>query len=240
MPRRFRRATLAASVIGVVFAGPVAAQDGTPPVGNGDVGSGCWTPEQRASSAGTDGLQWSAPPNLVIDPARDYTATLRTNKGSIEVELFPEDAPQTVNNFVCLARAGYYDGTPFHRIVAGFVIQGGDPTGTGTGGPGYEFADETVVRDYERGTLAMANAGPDTNGSQFFIVLEDLRGRLPKDYTIFGRVIAGQEVVDAIAAVPTRVGPSGEPSEPTEPVILDEVTVIEVLSGGTPAARAEG
>ena len=110
------------------------------------------------------------------------------------------DAPVTVNNFVCLAEDGYFNDTPFHRIVKGFVIQGGDPTGTGSGGPGYKFADEPVTRDYERGTLAMANAGPNTNGSQFFIVLDDLRGKLPKNYTIFGRVTAGMDVVAPRAA----------------------------------------
>jgi cyclophilin family peptidyl-prolyl cis-trans isomerase len=133
----------------------------------------------------------------------------------------------TVNNFVCLAEDGYYNNTPFHRIVSGFVIQGGDPTGTGSGGPGYQFNDEPVSKDYEKGILAMANAGPNTNGSQFFIVLDDLRGRLPKNYTIFGRVTSGQDVVDAIARTPTAVGRSGEKSTPTEPVTLEDVSISE-------------
>jgi len=162
-----------------------------------------------------------------VDPAKTYTATLETNKGAITAELYPQDAPATVNNFVCLAEDGYYNNTPFHRIVAGFVIQGGDPTGTGSGGPGYQFNDEPVSRDYEKGILAMANAGPNTNGSQFFIVLDDLRGRLPKNYTIFGRVTSGQDVVDAIANTPTAVGRSGEKSSPTEPVTLQNVTIAE-------------
>ena len=173
------------------------------------------------------GKQYSQAPAMAIDPAKRYTATLETNKGTIEAELYPQDAPVTVNNFVCLARDGYFDGTPFHRIVKGFVIQGGDPTGTGSGGPGYRFADEPIARDYEKGTLAMANAGPNTNGSQFFIVLENLQGQLPKNYTIFGKVTSGQETVDAIAAVPTRRGPSGEASEPTEAVTLEKVTIRE-------------
>ena len=171
--------------------------------------------------------RWSAPFAMSIDPSRRYTGTLETTKGAIEVEFFADDAPQTVNNFVNLARAGYYDGTPFHRIVSGFVIQGGDPTGTGSGGPGYQFADEPVRRDYERGTLAMANAGPNTNGSQFFIVLDDLRGRLPKNYTIFGRVTSGMDAVDAIAATPTRQNRGGERSTPTEPVTLERATITE-------------
>ena len=169
--------------------------------------------------------QYSAQPAMRLDPDKTYTATLGTSKGTIDVELFPEDAPITVNNFICLAEDGYYDRTPFHRHVKGFVIQGGDPTGTGTGGPGYRLDDEPVRTDYERGTLAMANAGPNTNGSQFFIVLADLRGRLPKNYTIFGRVTEGLDVVDAIADTPTVVGRSGENSTPTEPVTLETVTI---------------
>ena len=173
------------------------------------------------------GKQYAQPPAMRIDPAKSYTAVLETNKGTIDVEFFPGDAPTTVHNFVCLAEDGYYDGTPFHRIVKGFVIQGGDPTGTGAGGPGYRFNDEPIAKDYERGTLAMANAGPNTNGSQFFIVLEDLKGQLPKNYTIFGRVTSGQEVVDAIAQTPTSVGRSGEKSTPTEPVTLERVSITE-------------
>jgi cyclophilin family peptidyl-prolyl cis-trans isomerase len=171
-------------------------------------------------------LRWSTPPPQVIDPARIYRATLCTTKGDLEVELYASEAPTAVNNFVYLARAGYYDRTPFHRIVPGFVIQGGDPTGTGYGGPGYAFPDEPVVRDYLRGTLAMANAGPDTNGSQFFIVLADPAASLAKVFTIFGRVTQGFAVLDAIAAVPTRPGPlGGEPSVPTEPVVLLRATI---------------
>jgi len=164
---------------------------------------------------------------MSLAAGKKYSGTLETNKGAIEVEFFPEDAPQTVNNFVVLAQDGYYDGTPFHRIVQGFVIQGGDPTGTGSGGPGYQFADEPVSRDYKAGTLAMANAGPNTNGSQFFIVLEDLRGKLPKNYTIFGRVTGGQDVVQRIAQTPTRRSATGEQSAPTEPVTLERVTIQE-------------
>lgn len=171
--------------------------------------------------------QWSKPFDLQIDKTKNYTAELDTSHGTISVELYADDAPETVNNFVSLAKEGFYDGTPFHRIVKGFVIQGGDPTGTGTGGPGYRFKDETVTRDYEQGTLAMANAGPNTNGSQFFVVLEDLRGRLPKLYTIFGKVTDGLDTVKAIAAVPTRMGPGGENSTPTEPVTLNSVTINE-------------
>ena len=196
----------------------------------------CWTAEQRLASEMGEGemanRQYAQPPAMAIDPAKRYTATLETNKGTIEVELFPQEAPKAVNNFVCLARDGYYDGTPFHRVVKGFVIQGGDPTGTGSGSPGYRFEDEPVTREYEKCIVAMANSGPNTNGSQFFIVLADLRNQLPKNYTIFGRVTGGQEAVDAIAAVPTRPGPSGEQSQPTEEVTLERVTVQEADTDG--------
>ena len=173
------------------------------------------------------GKQWSKPFDMAINESGSYVATFETNKGTFTAELYPADAPQTVNNFVSLAREGYFDGTPFHRIVKGFVIQGGDPTGTGSGGPGYKFKDEPVTRDYVKGTLAMANAGPNTNGSQFFVVLGDLRNSLPKNYTIFGQVTGDMSAVDAIAATPTRRGASGENSTPTETVTLDRVTVTE-------------
>lgn len=169
--------------------------------------------------------QWNRPFDNQLQDGVRYVATLQTSHGDVEVELYPEDAPIAVNNFVSLAREGFYNGTPFHRIVKGFVIQGGDPTGTGTGGPGYKFKDETIRKDYEQGTLAMANAGPNTNGSQFFIVLEDLRGRLPKNYTIFGKVINGLDVVRSISEVEVTRSPSGENSSPVEPVMLYKVEV---------------
>ncbi len=206
-----------------------AAAVGTPDQGTATAVSvsACWTKEQRVEGGETMPRQYTQQPEMRIDSAKTYLGTLDTNKGKIEIELFPEDAPVTVNNFVCLAEDGYFDNTPFHRIVKGFVIQGGDPTGTGSGGPGYKFADEPIARDYERGTLAMANAGANTNGSQFFIVLEDLRGKLPKNYTIFGRVTDGMDVVEAIANTPTRTGTSGENSTPTEPVTVEKVTIAE-------------
>ncbi|HLI08316.1 MAG TPA: peptidylprolyl isomerase [Ktedonobacteraceae bacterium] len=141
--------------------------------------------------------RYSAPPAMQIDTKKKYHALIKTNKGNIELELNPTEAPQTVNNFVTLARDGFYDGVTFHRVVPGFVIQGGDPTGTGRGGPGYQFKDEPVGRPYKAGTVAMANAGPNTNGSQFFICLEDQPG-LPPNYTIFGDVTIGMNVVRSI------------------------------------------
>ena len=138
--------------------------------------------------------RYSAPPEMQIEMNRTYHAVIKTNKGDIHLELNPAEAPLTVNNFVVLARDGYYDGVTFHRVVPRFVIQGGDPTGTGSGGPGYNFKDEAVTRPYKAGTVAMANAGPNTNGSQFFICLEDQPG-LPPNYTIFGDTVTGMDVV---------------------------------------------
>jgi cyclophilin family peptidyl-prolyl cis-trans isomerase len=172
--------------------------------------------------------QYPAPPPMTIDPQKSYMATIETTLGTIVAELYAKDAPQTVNNFVFLAREGFYDGVIFHRVIRGFMIQTGDPTGTGRGGPGYRFADEIPPnRDYEPGTLAMANAGPNTNGSQFFICHVDLRGRLPKNYSIFGRVIHGMDVVDKIASVPTRLGADGANSAPINEVKIVRVTIQE-------------
>jgi cyclophilin family peptidyl-prolyl cis-trans isomerase len=149
-------------------------------------------------------------------------ATISTDKGDIEVDIFTDGAPKAAKNFLDLAKKGFYDGVIFHRVVPGFVIQGGDPTGTGRGGPGYQFEDEPFQGDYYRGTLAMANAGPNTNGSQFFIVLADLMGKLPKNYTIFGQVTKGMDVVDQIAA-----GRTGAQDRPVEPVKMTSVRVTE-------------
>lgn len=159
-------------------------------------------------------------PELAIDPAKSYTVTIDTTAGSMSAELFPGDAPKTVNNFVFLARDGYYEDVIFHRVISGFMIQGGDPTGTGSGGPGYKFADEPVKRPYTRGTLAMANAGPNTNGSQFFIMHADYP--LPPNYTIFGKLTSGEEIVDVIANAP-----KGAQDRPTEPVKIKSVSVTE-------------
>ncbi len=143
--------------------------------------------------------QWSTPPKMIIDPKKHYTATMVTNKGTIDIDLFAKDAPKTVNNFVFLAREGFYDGVTFHRVIANFMIQGGDPTGTGRGGPGYRFEDETRANPNKHGTgyLSMANAGPNTNGSQFFIT-HSPQPHLDGKHTVFGKVTSGMEVVNAI------------------------------------------
>jgi cyclophilin family peptidyl-prolyl cis-trans isomerase len=171
--------------------------------------------------------KWQSAPAMQIDPSKNYRATLRTNKGDITIELLVGDAPKTVNNFVFLAREGFYSNVPFHRIIKEFMIQTGDPTGTGSGGPGYRFPDERVNRRYERGIVAMANAGPNTNGSQFFICHGRNAESLPPNYTIFGRVTEGLDVVDAIANVPTQSSGRGERSTPTEDIRIESVEISE-------------
>ncbi len=146
--------------------------------------------------------QYENSPNLILDPTMKYSATIETDQGTMTAELFPADVPITVNNFVFLAREGFYEDGCFHRIISGFMIQGGCPEGKGTGGPGYRFQDEEVTRPYTKGTLAMANAGPNTNGSQFFIMHQDTPG-LPPNYTIFGKLTDGEDVLDNIASSPT-------------------------------------
>jgi cyclophilin family peptidyl-prolyl cis-trans isomerase len=178
-------------------------------------------------SGGASHPQWKEAPAITIDPARPYTATIETTEGTLTAQLLPGEAPKTVNNFVFLAREGFYNGVPFHRVIKSFMVQTGDPTGTGTGGPGYRFADEPIRSDYEPGTLAMANAGPNTNGSQFFIVHGDMRGRLPKNYTIFGRLTGGMETLDRIANTPVQRSRSGEESQPVEPPRIESITIAE-------------
>lgn len=145
--------------------------------------------------------QYDAPPAIQIDPENEYVAVIETNKGTIRAKLFAKDAPKTVNNFVFLAREGFYDGVTFHRVIPNFMIQGGDPTGTGRGGPGYRFEDETQgnPHKHERGVLSMANAGPNTNGSQFFIT-HSPQGHLNGKHTVYGQVTDGLDIVDEIRA----------------------------------------
>jgi peptidyl-prolyl cis-trans isomerase B (cyclophilin B) len=156
--------------------------------------------------------QWAAAPALTIDPKKRYTVKIETIRGTIELELAPQVAPKTVNNFVFLTREGFYDGVKFHRVIADFMIQGGDPTGTGRGGPGYKFEDELKGNPlkHERCVISMANAGPNTNGSQFFIT-HSPQPHLNGKHTVFGKVVKGQDVVDAIR--------SGD--------VMTKVTVIE-------------
>jgi len=166
--------------------------------------------------------KFDAAPPMIIDSAKTYSATMVTSKGTMEMVLDAAAAPVTVNSFVFLARWHYYDGIVFHRVIPGFVLQGGDPTGTGAGGPGYRFDDELPKPGrYELGSLAMANAGPNTNGSQFFVISGPDGMRLPPLYALFGKVIKGLDVVQAINDIGTASG------RPNEQVVIESVTIHE-------------
>jgi cyclophilin family peptidyl-prolyl cis-trans isomerase len=166
--------------------------------------------------------RFDGPPPMIIDPAKSYTAVMDTSMGSLTIELDAVDAPLTVNNFVFLATNRYYEGIIFHRIIQGFVCQGGDPEGSGRGGPGYKFADEKVTKPYELGSLAMANAGPDTNGSQFFLISGPSGINLPPQYNHFGKITEGLDVLDRMEKVATGPG-----DRPREDVVINQVTVTE-------------
>ena len=182
------------------------------------------------SACGGKTMQWKTQPPMTIDQNKTYTATIKTNYGDITVQLLPKESPVTVNNFVFLSKQGFYNGVKFHRIIKTFMIQTGDPTGTGAGGPGYKFADELPAKhSYDPGIVAMANAGANTNGSQFFICTgADAKGlNYQPNYTQFGQVTGGMDIVQKIASLPVRVGSSGEPSTPTVDVHINSVTITE-------------
>jgi len=164
--------------------------------------------------------QFNDTPEFGIDTSKRYTATMDTSMGTLVIALDAVNAPITVNNFVFLAGYKYYEGVIFHRIINGFVCQGGDPTGTGRGGPGYKFPDEPVKNRYQIGSLAMANAGPDTNGSQFFLISGPNGASLPPQYNHFGQVVKGLEIVDAMQSVPTGSG-----DRPKTDVVINSVTI---------------
>jgi cyclophilin family peptidyl-prolyl cis-trans isomerase len=181
------------------------------------------TPEPPAADGSSKKQQrFDGPPPMVIDPAKRYTAEITTSKGSMTIALDAAAAPKTVNNFVFLARYHYFDGVVFHRVIPGFVLQGGDPEGSGRGGPGYRFEDELPAPGrYELGSLAMANAGPNTNGSQFFVISGADGMRLPPQYSLFGKVVKGLETVAAIDAIGSRSG------TPSEQVVIESVSITE-------------
>jgi cyclophilin family peptidyl-prolyl cis-trans isomerase len=182
------------------------------------------------AAAGTKpaGKRYPSAPAMSIDQNKQYTATIKTSLGDMTAELYPKDAPNTVNNFVFLSKEGFYDGVIFHRIIKEFMVQTGDPLGTGTGDAGYKFNDELGgPQKYEKGTLAMANAGPNTQGSQFFICHGQRATTLPKNYSIFGKVTGGLETLDKIAGVQVRNSPSGEPSQPVEPPKIETIQISE-------------
>jgi cyclophilin family peptidyl-prolyl cis-trans isomerase len=180
-------------------------------------------PEAPATDGSSPKTQrFDGPPPMAIDPEKRYTALVTTSKGAMTIALDAVAAPKTVNNFVFLARWHYYDDIVFHRIIPGFMLQGGDPEGSGRGGPGYRFDDELPAPGrYEIGSLAMANAGPNTNGSQFFIVSGPDGTALPPSYSLFGKVVSGLEVVKVIESVGSRSG------APSEQVVIESVTITE-------------
>jgi len=158
-----------------------------------------------------------------FDNSKQYSATVHTTAGDLVIDFNVGQTPKTVENFLTLSQKGFYDNTIFHRVIKGFMIQGGDPVGNGTGGPGYKFDDEKFTGEYLRGTVAMANSGPNTNGSQFFIMHADYP--LPKNYTIFGKVVGGMEIVDKIAESKVSAGVFGENSTPIEPTKILSIEI---------------
>ncbi len=209
-----RRLIITAAVAALVAA-PVLAG-----CGSSDSAAGT-DPAATATAAGAK--SWSSPPEMAIDVNATYTAALTTSEGEIQIALDAKQAPATVNNFVFLARQGFYDGVTFHRVIPGFVIQGGDPQGTGAGGPGYQFADELPKSGaYTIGSVAMANSGPNTNGSQFFIIVGDQGVALPAAYSLFGQVTKGQDVADRIS---TMAAPGTEAPDPV--VTITTITITE-------------
>lgn len=181
--------------------------------------------QERGLSANSNSENVSGAPAMDINMNKTYKAVLKTTKGNIVIDLGVKSTPVTVNNFIYLARKNFYNNTIFHRVISDFMIQGGDPRGDGTGGPGYKFADEPFDGEYTRGTVAMANAGPNTNGSQFFIMHADYP--LPKNYVIFGRVVDGIDVVDTVAGAEVVRNYAGELSRPANPVTIIGVDIQE-------------
>ena len=190
-------------------------------------GSPTGTPDPNASPTATPAptstvvRRYAAPPEMVIDPEKQYTATIKTEKGDIRVELYPKEAPQTVNNFVFLARNDFYDGLTFHRVIEGFVAQGGDPTGQGNGGPGYNLPDERNSLKHEAGALAMAKAGTTTSGSQFYITLAP-QPNLDGGYTVFGKVVSGMDVLQSITKRDPQRNPRAAPGDKIVDITIEE------------------
>jgi cyclophilin family peptidyl-prolyl cis-trans isomerase len=211
MRRLIATATAAATLVAVPLIAGCGSSDST--------SSGADTATAKSAAA----KSWSSAPNMTIDENAAYTADLSTSEGDIQIALDPKQAPKTVNNFVFLAKQGFYDGLTFHRVIPDFVIQGGDPQGTGQGGPGYQFEDELPdAGQYKLGSVAMANAGPNTNGSQFFIITGQQGVGLPPNYSLFGQVTKGQDVADKIS---TMAAPGTETPDP--PVTIEKVTITE-------------
>jgi cyclophilin family peptidyl-prolyl cis-trans isomerase len=234
------------AVLPLLVAGALAlaacGEDGTPsPASGGTTAGGATGTEAAPTTTGAATAcstekpeqkdvdrSYDQPPSREIDVTKTYRATLVTSCGTIVIALDPQGAPNTVNNFVALARRDFYDGLTFHRVVTDFVIQGGDPNGDGSGGPGYRFPDELPTDGYKVGSVAMANAGPDTNGSQFFIVTGKGGTQLPPSYSRFGRVVRGLDVAKRIEGLEDRPDPSAPGTQrPTQPVYILDVEIAE-------------
>ena len=215
-----RRLIATATAVATLIAVPLIAGCGS----SDSASTGADTAATGATGAEAGAAKtWSSAPTMAIDPKSTYTAVLRTSEGNITIALDPKTAPKTVNNFVFLSKEGFYDGLTFHRVIPDFVIQGGDPDGNGTGGPGYAFEDELPkTGDYKLGSVAMANSGPNTNGSQFFIITGQQGVQLPPNYSLFGQVTKGQDVADKIS---TMAAPGTETPDP--PVTIEKVTITE-------------
>lgn len=198
---------------------------GTPPAPVTTPDGTVTTPAQEPTkSTDADGnMQFSGPPPMTIDTGANYQAKVVTNKGTFTISLLPKEGPIAANNFVFLAQHGFYTNVPIHRVIKGFMFQTGDPTGTGSGGPGYSIQDDEVNLPYTRGVVAMANAGPNTGGSQFFVMHQNYD--LPPDYSIFGKVTSGLDTVDAIANTPVEDNGQSEVSKPTTPLVVKSITI---------------
>ena len=229
---RFSGARLASILLGfgLLSALLTACGAGVRPTIATSGGGGAAVPAASAPpvAAAGQGKQYASPPPMTIDQNKTYIATIKTNMGDIKVQLDAKNAPITVNNFVFLARDGYYNNVPFHRIIKGFMVQSGDPTGTGRGGPGYTISDEPVIGNYQEGSIAMANTGsPNSGGAQFFICEGSGCSTLPKTYSLFGKVSDGLDVLHKIAAVPVTTSSNGEQSKPTQTVTISTITITE-------------
>lgn len=235
MKKRFQLpAILLAALLGLSSVIGVTAQEASPEASPEAANYGtplealdCWSEAPETDTAGY--AQYAGVPEMKIDPAKAYFAEVETNRGTFVIQLYADVAPSTVNNFVCLATNNYYDGVTFHRIMRDFMIQTGDPTGTGRGGPGYQFNDELPGEElnYTEYTVAMANAGPNTNGSQWFVNTANNRNGLQRAYTIFGTVVEGQDVVDKIEEVPVSMNAQGEMSVPAVTITILNITITE-------------
>ncbi|TXG85764.1 MAG: peptidylprolyl isomerase [Thermomicrobiales bacterium] len=220
----FMRRMLAFVIVLAVIV-PGMAVTGTPARAQSGVdGSACW-PQGALTGVSGGQMTWSQAPATIIDPAQSYQASMNTTAGTILIQLDSVNAPIATNNFICLSLAGYYTGTDFHRIFAGYLIQGGDPSGTGTGNPGYYIPSDPTLGQYPVGSVAMANAVPNQNGSQFFIAAADLTEQIPAEYPVFGQVTGGMDVVLAISQGAVQPLPTGEQSKPVEPTTVLGVTI---------------